>query len=321
MIGTAPRTFTAGPAETGQRLDRAVAAAYPDLTRSHVQGLIERGLVTVNGAPAKAGQKLRAGEVVTVTVPPPAPVALRPEPLPLSVVYEDATVLVLDKPAGLVVHPAPGHPAGTLVNAILAHAPGVAMNGTLRPGIVHRLDKDTSGLLVVAKTDAARLCLVEQFAGRQVLKEYLALVHGYPPAATTIDAPIGRDPRQRQRMAVVAGGRPAQTDVTTLERLPGCALVRAIPRTGRTHQLRVHLAALGHPIAGDPVYGRGSVLLVPQGAHRPPRRLIVPRQFLHAARLGFILPSTGAWREFTSPLPPDLAAVLATLRAAAALQG
>jgi 23S rRNA pseudouridine1911/1915/1917 synthase len=310
------RAFTVGPDEAGQRLDRAIVAALPALTRSHVQQLIERGAATVNGAAAKAGYKLRAGDLVSVTPPPPAPTRLAPEPLPLSVVYEDEAVLVLDKPAGLVVHPAPGHPAGTLVNAVLAHAPGVEMNGTHRPGIVHRLDKDTSGLIVVAKTDAARLDLVGQFADRRVLKEYLALVLGYPPATATIDAPIGRDPRRRQRMAVAPGGRPAQTDVTTIETLHGCALVRARPHTGRTHQIRVHLAALGHPIVGDAVYGPGGALVVAQGPNRPPRRLTAPRQFLHAARLGFRLPSTGEWREFTSALPPDLEAVLAALRAA-----
>jgi 23S rRNA pseudouridine1911/1915/1917 synthase len=310
------RAFTVEPGEAGQRLDRAIVAALPALSRAYVQALIERGAATVNGAPAKPGYKLRAGDLIAVTPPPPEPTSLEPEPLPLSVVYEDEAVLVLDKPAGLVVHPAPGHPTGTLVNAVLAHAPGVAMNGTQRPGIVHRLDKDTSGLMVVAKTDAARLDLVGQFAGRRVLKEYLALVHGYPPATATIDAPIGRDPRRRQRMAVAPGGREARTDVTTLEAFRGCALVRARPHTGRTHQIRVHLAALGHPIVGDAVYGSGGALVVPQGPNRPPRRLTAPRQFLHAARLGFHLPGTGEWREFTSPLPPDLEAALAALRAA-----
>jgi 23S rRNA pseudouridine1911/1915/1917 synthase len=317
MMVIAPQeyTLTAGPAEAGQRLDRVVAAALPDLSRTHVQQLIARGLVRVNGGPAKAGQRLRPGELVTVTVPPPEPAEVRPEAIPLRIVYEDAAVLVIDKPAGLVVHPAPGHPAGTLVNAVLAHAPEVAMNGSQRPGIVHRLDKATSGLLVVAKTDAARAALVAQFAGRTVLKEYLALVHGLPPASASVTAPIGRDPRHRQRMAVVADGRPAQTDIAVIEVFAGCALVQARPRTGRTHQIRVHLASLGHPIVGDTVYGPDRPLVLPASDGRPPRRLVVPRQFLHAARLGFVLPTTGTWREFSSPLPPDLAAILVALRA------
>jgi 23S rRNA pseudouridine1911/1915/1917 synthase len=310
------RSFTVAPGEAGQRLDRAIVAALPELTRTHVQQLIERGSATVNGAAAKAGYKLRAGDYVAVTPPPPAPPRLAPEPLPLSVVYEDDAILVLDKPAGLVVHPAPGHPAGTLVNAVLAHAPGVEMNGTPRPGIVHRLDKDTSGLIVVAKTDAARLDLVDQFARRQVQKEYVALVLGYPPPTATIEAPIGRDPRRRQRMAVTPGGRAAQTEVATIETLPGSTLVRARPHTGRTHQIRVHLAALGHPIAGDAVYGPGGPLVIAPGPNRPARHVILPRQFLHATRLGFRLPGAGEWREFASPLPADLAAVLAALRAA-----
>jgi 23S rRNA pseudouridine1911/1915/1917 synthase len=312
---TRQHSLTAGPAEAGQRLDRVVAAALPDLSRAYVQRLIDDGRVTLNGAPAKASAKLRPGDQVRVTEPPPTPVAdLRPEPLPLAVVYEDAAVLVLDKPAGLVVHPAPGHPAGTLVNAILAHAPEVAMNGSQRPGIVHRLDKDTSGLMVVAKSDAARAALVEQFAGRAVLKEYLALVHGQPAAPAVIDAPIGRDPRNRQRMAVVANGRPARTEIDAVERFPGYTLLRARLHTGRTHQIRVHLAFIGHPIVGDPVYGRRATPLTDAAGRLRP--LPVARQFLHAARLGFTLPRRDEWREFTSPLPPDLVATLEALRAA-----
>ncbi|MCC6627031.1 MAG: RluA family pseudouridine synthase [Chloroflexi bacterium] len=314
MSAPPDHAFTVAPTTAGGRLDQAVVAALGDLTRAHVQRLIERGLVTVNGASAKAGHKLRAGDQVAVRVPPPVPTTLRPQPLPLAVVYEDAAVLVIDKPAGLVVHPAPGHPDGTLANAILAHAPEVAMNGSQRPGIVHRLDKDTSGLLVVARTDAARQALVAQFAAREVLKEYVALVVGHPPDTATVDAPIGRDPRRRQRMAVVSGGRPARTEVAVLERLPGHALVRARIATGRTHQIRVHLAALGHPVVGDAVYGHGGALVLPPGANRPLRRVAVPRQFLHAARLAFRLPDSGAWRAFDSPLPPDLTAVLDALR-------
>jgi 23S rRNA pseudouridine1911/1915/1917 synthase len=306
-------TFTVEPEQAGQRLDRVVAAALPDLSRAHVQRLIEESRITVDALPVKPSHKPRPGQVVSVTVPAPAPVDLRPEPLPLHVCYEDAAVLVIDKPAGLVVHPAPGHPAGTLVNAVLAHAPEVATNGTQRPGIVHRLDKDTSGLMVVAKNDAARAALVAQFAGRAVLKEYLALVQGYPPAEAVIEAPIGRDPRHRQRMAVVPDGRPARTEITAVETLPGYTLVRARLHTGRTHQIRVHLAWRGHPIAGDVTYGSGA-LLQRAGRGGALQRRALGRQFLHAARLGFRLPPGGEWREFTSPLPADLAAALDWLR-------
>ena len=318
MTDVQEHTLTAGPDAAGQRLDRVVTAALPDLSRAHVQHLIEDGQVTLNGRPARAGHKLRPGDVVRVTVPPPAPAAdLQPEALPLTIVYEDEAVIVIDKPAGLVVHPAPGHAGGTLVNAVLAHAPQVAMNGTVRPGIVHRLDKDTSGLMVVAKTDAARAALVEQFTGRTVLKEYLALVHGQPAAQAVVDAPIGRDPRNRQRMAVVADGRPAQTEIAVVETFPGYALVQARLRTGRTHQIRVHLAFIGHPIVGDPVYGRRATPVLAAAGRVRMQRLPLARQFLHAARLGFTMPTGGEWREFSSPLPPDLAATLALLRAGA----
>jgi 23S rRNA pseudouridine1911/1915/1917 synthase len=304
------------PEQAGERLDRFIVACLPHLTRAHVQHLIDQGRVRRGQHAAKAGQKLRAGDRVLVDEPPVAATELRPEAMDLAIVHEDETLLVIDKPAGLVVHPAPGHPTGTLANAVLAHAPEVAMNGSQRPGIVHRLDKETSGLLVVAKTDAARQALVEQFAGRAVLKEYLALAHGQIADQRVIDAPIARDPRQRQRMAVVPGGRAARTEVVPIEHLPGCTLLRVRLHTGRTHQIRVHLAAIGHPIVGDETYGRGDTLWQIDRAHGGARRRVpVPRQFLHAERLGFTLPARGEWREFVSPLPADLAAVLAMLRA------
>jgi 23S rRNA pseudouridine1911/1915/1917 synthase len=301
----------------GERLDRFLALRLPDVSRSRVRALIDAGEVAVNGRPGRAATRVGAGDALEVRLPPAVAVDLAPEPIPLRVVYEDADLLVVDKPAGLVVHPAPGHAGGTLVNAVLAHAPAVAMNGTLRPGIVHRLDKDTSGLMVVAKTDAARAALVEQFVGRTVLKEYLALVHGQPAAQAVVDAPIGRDPRNRQRMGVVADGRPAQTEVAVVETFPGYALVQARLRTGRTHQIRVHLAFIGHPLVGDPVYGRRATPVLEAAGRVRLQRLPLARQFLHAARLGFSLPAGGEWREFNSPLPPDLAATLALLRAGA----
>ncbi len=291
------------------RLDVVVARAFPDLSRSFVQKLVEAGLVTIDGRPARASARPAAGQRVVLQVPPPAPSELVPQPLPLTVVYEDADVLVIDKPPGLVVHPAPGHPADTLANALLARYPGLQIGGALRPGIVHRLDKDTSGLMVVAKNDRAMVSLVDQMKRRTVRKEYLALARGdVGPAVGVIEAPIGRHPRDRQRMAVVAGGREARTHFRVLERFGRYTLVEARLETGRTHQIRVHFASVGHPLAGDPIYGRHS-----GGAGQD--ELGLTRQFLHAHRLGFALPSSGREVVFESPLPEDLGAALDRVRA------
>lgn len=307
----------------GERLDRFLSSR-PELglTRSHVQRLIERDLVRVDGRPARASRRLRGGERVEVVRPDPEPVSARPEPIPLNVVYEDADLLVVNKPRGLVVHPAPGHAGGTLVNALLARCPDLeAINDALRPGIVHRLDKDTTGLLVVAKTPAAHLALARQLRERRVRREYLALVRGQPPDEGTVDAPIGRHPVHRKRMAVVAGGRPAVTHYRVLERFPdpggaagrgprgGYALLLVRLETGRTHQIRVHLAHAGHPVAGDPVYGGGR--------RGRPGELGLEGQALHAARLAFVHPRTGVPVAFEAPPPADLAAALARLRARA----
>lgn len=290
----------------GERLDVFLVTRTEGISRSRAQRLVADGLVTVNGSPARAGLRLRAGDRVLVRLPPPPPTELVPEPLPLTVLYEDEELLVVDKPAGLAVHPAPGHPRGTLAHALLAHRPQLARVGeALRPGIVHRLDRDTSGVMVVAKTEEARVELMRQLAERSVRKTYLALVRGVPQSPEgVIEAPIGRDPRHRQRMAVVEGGKEARTRYQVRERFAGAALLEVHPETGRTHQVRVHLAAIGHPVVGDPVYGRRSEL--------------VPRQFLHAARLRLRLPSTGEEREFEAPLPPELEAALARLRGGAA---
>jgi 23S rRNA pseudouridine1911/1915/1917 synthase len=285
----------------GERVDKWIAERAPELSRAQVQRLIEAGRVTVDGVVPKPSYRLSTGETVVVRVPPPEPVELAPEPIPLDVVYEDRDLIVVNKPAGLVVHPAAGHSHGTLVHAILAHCPDLAgVGGVLRPGIVHRLDRDTSGLIVIAKNDAAQLALQRQFKSRTVEKVYLALVEGLPsPAQGRIDASIGRDSRHRQQMAVVAqGGRAAQTDYRVVEALGDYALLEIRPHTGRTHQIRVHLAALGYPVAGDRVYGR---------RHQPDS---FDRQLLHAWRLTFALPSSGERRTFTTPLPPDLRAVL-----------
>jgi 23S rRNA pseudouridine1911/1915/1917 synthase len=286
----------------GERLDVFLARRVERLSRSQAQRLIERGLVTVQGEVAKAARIVRSGERVLLRLPPPEPVALEPQPLPLTVLYEDKEVLVVDKPAGMPVHPGPGHARGTLANALLARFPELRRVGeAFRPGIVHRLDKDTSGLLVVAKTPRAHRHLVEQLKARQVHKLYLALVQGVPqPESGVIEAPIGRHPRRRQRMAVVEGGREAITRYQVLEALGECALLAVEPITGRTHQVRVHLAAIGHPLLGDPLYGRPSPLL--------------GRQFLHAHRLSFALPGSGRTVEFQSPLPQDLRQALEALR-------
>ncbi len=298
----------------GQRLDRALADLRPDLSRTRAQAAIKAGEVTVNGKPAKpslpleAGQRLALAPSLGLGAAGAAPGAGRPQPeaIPLRVVYEDDRLLVVDKPAGLVTHPAPGHPVGTLVNALLAHAPGLdrESENLQRPGIVHRLDKDTSGLLVIAKDAATHAALTTQMKERAMVKRYIVLVEGrVEPAQGEIEAPIGRDPRQRMRMAVVSeahGGRAARTRFRTLQSLPGRTLLEVQLETGRTHQIRVHLAAIHHPVVGDPIYGH------PQ----PPKP---PRQFLHAAHLEFRHPWTGEWLVFDTPLPDDLAAFLARL--------
>jgi 23S rRNA pseudouridine1911/1915/1917 synthase len=287
----------------GERLDVFVTRRLPELTRSRVRRLIDGGLVTVDGRrPAKAGAPLEPGQRVHVTLPPPEPLAPAPEAIPLRVVYEDADLLVVDKPAGLAVHPAPGHPSHTLVNAVLARCPELSRaGGEGRPGIVHRLDKDTSGLIIVAKNDAAHLALARQLKEREVEKTYLALVEGrLSPAEGVIDAPLGRHPRHRKKMAVVAGGREARTRYRVLREIDGRSLVEVRPETGRTHQVRVHFASIGHPVAGDALYGRAA----------PPA---LRRQFLHAQRLAFRHPRTGERLELEAPLPQDLAQALAEL--------
>jgi 23S rRNA pseudouridine1911/1915/1917 synthase len=289
----------------GERLDLFIARRLPDLTRSRVRRLIDEGLVTIDGRlPAKAGVALETGQRVAVTLPPPEPTALQPEAIALRIVYEDADLLVIDKPAGLTVHPAPGHAAHTLVNALLAHYPALAgVGGEGRPGIVHRLDKDTSGLIIVAKNDAAHASLTRQLKQRHVEKTYLALVRGRPdPPEGVIDAPLGRHPKQRKKQAVVEGGRAARTRYRVRRALDGFSLLEVHPETGRTHQIRVHLASIGHPVAGDVLYGRG---VAPPGLRR---------HFLHAYRLAFSHPRTGDRLQLEAPLPDDLVAVLGELQ-------
>ena len=290
--------------DLGTRLDRYVADQLPDLSRGTVQGLIESGRVRVDGRQRKPKFRMTPGEVVSVEIPPPRIDEILPDPIPLAIVYEDADVIVVDKPAGMVVHPAPGHQRGTLANALLAHIPGISVGGSQRPGIVHRLDKDTSGLIVAAKTDRGRTSLVTQWEDRAVEKTYVALVSGsVEDEEAIIDAPIGRDPKNRQRMAVVRSGRPAVTRFHVVERFPDTTLLEVSIETGRTHQIRVHLAFIGHPIVGDHVYGRTRL--------REPQ---FDRQFLHASALAFQLPD-GAALRLEAPLPGELQAVLEELRA------
>jgi 23S rRNA pseudouridine1911/1915/1917 synthase len=275
------------------RLDKYLTQTLPQFSRAYLQRLIGQGYVLVNGQKAKVSQKLTKSDRITVELPP-SPGRPLPEPIPLAVIYEDADIMVIDKPAGLTVHPAPGHPSHTLVNAILGHCPGLtASNELMRPGIVHRLDKDTSGLMVIAKNDSAREYLVAQFKSRTVTKRYLVLVKGrLSPEQGIIEAPIGRDPHRRRRMAVVESGKQAITQYQVRKYLDNYTLVEVGPVTGRTHQIRIHLSAIGCPVVGDPTYGIKS-------AH-------LDRQFVHAYRLGFRLPSTKQYQEFTSPLPADL---------------
>lgn len=313
MVEPAPGRRVLVVPEGGEprRADRLVADAT-GLSRSYVQRLIAEGRLTSEGRRLRARDVLRPGTVVELDLPPVRPPEhLEPDPsIELRVVYEDDDLLVVDKPAGLVVHPAPGHPAGTLVNALLARGGaygGIA--GVARPGLVHRLDRETSGLLIVAKHDAAQQSLMAQLKARRVKKTYLALVAGAVAAAVgRIEAPLGRDPRDRRRVTVVPDGRPAVTGYRVRERFPGWTLLEVDLITGRTHQIRVHLAAIGHPVAGDEVYGTGLARRGPAGL----RRL-----FLHAWRLEFTHPTRGRLLRLTAELPPELVGVLEALRQAA----
>jgi 23S rRNA pseudouridine1911/1915/1917 synthase len=280
--------------ESGVRLDKYLAREYPELSRSVLQKLIKQGCILVNDFAAKPSQKLSVGDRIYVALPPPEKVSLAAEPIPVDVIYEDDDLLVICKPAGLVVHPSPGHTTHTLVNALLARCPDlVGFVDAMRPGIVHRLDRDTSGLMIIARNSHAQQYLINQFRARSVFKGYLVLVKGkLTPDHGIIDAPLGRDPSNRKRMAVVASGRQARTGYKVKEYLDRYTLLDVTTETGRTHQIRVHLSAIGYPVIGDAVYGV--------------RSPYVKRQFVHAYRLGFRLPSSGEYREFICELPPDL---------------
>ena len=308
----------------GERLDRALATLHPGLSRTAVQTLIRAGRVTVNGRAARAALKVATGDALLVTLPPPRVVTLDPEPLPLAIVFEDDDLLVVDKPAGMVVHPGAGVADGTLVNALLHHDPGIAtVGGPGRPGIVHRLDKDTSGLMVVARTARAYLALVEALAARHVHRTYAALVWGVPrPAEATVTTRLGRDPRHRQRMAVLArGGREAITHYRVVERFEIASRLEVRLETGRTHQIRVHLSHRGHPVVGDPVYGgRVKKLLSAAPGQRSLASALLEdlrRQALHASDLELAHPVTGQPLRFSSPWPGDMTQALDRLRSTA----
>jgi 23S rRNA pseudouridine1911/1915/1917 synthase len=296
------------------RLDRFLTTALGSISRSQIQRLIREGQVHVDGRPGKANLLLKAGQTITVEVPAPIESTVSPEPLPLPILYQDEDIVVVDKPAGMVVHPAAGHPSGTMVNALLHHVDDLSgIGGEKRPGIVHRLDRGTSGLMVVAKNDAAHEGLAQQFQDRQVDKEYIALVWGEVQPGRRIDTPIGRDPGDRKKMSARARrSREAVTRIVRTEPFGRALTLAAIAiHTGRTHQIRVHLSSIGHPIVGDALYG-GVKRRIP-GDLRAVARL--ERPFLHAARLAFKHPTDGRRMEFTSPLPEDLVAVLELLRA------
>ncbi len=312
----ATHRFIVASDQAGQRLDLFLVGLLPDQSRASIQRLIKKGHVQLGeGREARANAAVRPGERVTVHVPAAAPSTPLAEALPLPILYEDADVVVVDKPAGMVVHPAAGHPHGTLVNALLHHLDDLSgIGGEERPGIVHRLDRGTSGLLVVAKNDAAHRALVQQFQERAIEKEYIALAWGVVHAGRRIEEPIGRDPDHREKMTTrrARRSREAVTRVTSAEDLSGVSLLHLALATGRTHQIRVHLNAIGHPVVGDQLYG--GVRRRVASHLRAVMRL--ERPFLHAARLAFAHPGDGRRMEFRSPLPEDLQSVLDDIREA-----
>ncbi|MBQ1986390.1 MAG: RluA family pseudouridine synthase [Clostridia bacterium] len=292
--------------ESGMRADKLISAALPDLSRSAVQGLIAEGNVFCNGKPIQKSTKLPVGAILTVEIPPARPLDVKPENIPLDIVYEDDDLLVVNKPKGMVVHPAAGNYDGTLVNALLYHCGDSlsGINGVIRPGIVHRIDKDTSGLLIVAKNDTAHRHLAEQIKEHSFTREYRSVVYGKITEDGTVDAPIARHPQERKRMAVIhsESAREAVTHYFVVKQFSGFTQLRLRLETGRTHQIRVHMAHIGHPVAGDPVYGPKKIITSLQG------------QCLHAGLIGFVHPRTGEYMEFEAPLPQYFTDFIKTLR-------
>ncbi|MER2262786.1 MAG: RluA family pseudouridine synthase [Psychrobacillus sp.] len=296
-------TFIIEKDQEKERIDKAIASFETDWSRTQIQNFIKEGIVLVNNEPAKTSYKVKEGDVIIVTPPEAVELDIVAENLNLEIVYEDEDVLVVYKPRGMVVHPAPGHLSGTLVNGLMYQIKDLSgINGVLRPGIVHRIDKDTTGLLMVAKNDVAHVSLVDQLVKKTVTRKYTALVHGHiAHDKGTIDAPIGRDKKERQNMAVVDNGKHAVTHFRVLERFNKYTLVECQLETGRTHQIRVHMKYIGYPLAGDPKYG-------------PKKTLNFNGQVLHAGVLGFIQPRTGEYLEFSYPLPADFTDLLEDLR-------
>jgi len=297
--------WTVDSMDAGERIDKFITLQNEDWSRSQVQSWIKEGKVTVNGEIVKNNYKVAAEDEITLRVPPPKEMQIKPEPMNLDIVYEDSDVVVVNKPRGLVVHPAPGHYSGTLVNGLLHHCRDLSgINGVLRPGIVHRIDKDTSGLLMIAKNDKAHMGLAAQLKEHTVNRKYVAIVSGViPHQMGTIDAPIGRDPKNRQQMAVVfENSKPAVTHFVVLERFHNHTLVELKLETGRTHQIRVHMKYIGYPLVGDPKYGQKD------------KQIDLEGQALHAKILGFVHPRTGEYLEFDSQLPHELEEVIRFLR-------
>lgn len=296
-------SYTIEEQQQGERIDKAVSSIQNEWSRTQISNWITEGIVKVNGEAVKAKYKVKAGDVVEIIVPEAEPLDVIAENLDLEIVYEDADVLVVNKPKGMVVHPAPGHMTGTLVNGLMYHCTDLSgINGIMRPGIVHRIDKDTSGLLMVAKNDKAHESLVEQLVNKTVTRKYTALVHGHiAHDKGTIDAPIGRDQKDRQKQAVVDKGKHAVTHFQVIERFGDYTLVECRLETGRTHQIRVHMQYIGFPLVGDPKYG-------------PRKTIDFGGQVLHAGVLGFTHPTTGEYMEFEAPLPVDYVQLLDELR-------
>lgn len=310
-------SFQVEPSGVDVRIDVFLVSRLQELTRSRIQELIREGLVRVNDRLPKASQRLREGDRISISIPPPQPLDLEPEPIEFQVIHEDSALIVVNKPAGLVVHPAPGHPRGTLVQGLLDHCQDLSgIGGILRPGIVHRLDKNTSGLMVVAKHDRVHAHLAQQFKRGEVRKTYLAIVHGTVAREKgEIDLPIARHPVRRKEMAVATtGGKAAKTLWRRIRNFgPGFSLVAATPKTGRTHQIRVHLAHLGHPIAGDPVYGPGCRWWRRIDPLKGALTIDDARQMLHATVLGFVHPDSDRFCEYKAPLPCDMDRLLRAL--------
>lgn len=305
LAGDNTMVFQVESGLAGKRLDVFLTGEVPEMTRSHIQKLIDEGRVTVNGMAAKANAKLKPGDEVVFVIPEPEELKVEGEEIPLDILYEDSDLIVINKPRGMVVHPAPGNTSGTLVNALLFHCKDLSgINGVMRPGIVHRLDKDTSGVMMAAKNDLAHLSLAGQIKDREVTRRYTALVHGnIQEPGGVVEAPIGRDPQDRKKMAVVLkNSKPALTRYTVLERYGDYTLVECKLETGRTHQIRVHLVYLGHPVVGDPKYGTRKAHFGLQG------------QALHAGVLGFRHPRTGDYLEFSAPVPEPMAGIIKKLQ-------